>query len=195
MQPKQQARPIRALLLPLSRRKSRPRRPCPSRFRSPSQSPSRLQSQRWPLRQQSLRDPRLQQLSDAPRHHRRRPGTPQPRRISGTDSPLVKPAETGQRTLATDTEAGFSSPTARRGRHGVPLAARNSPLTRGKRHESSRSPSPSASSPDPVGARGPGARPSRRDEAFLVWFHYGDSRHHYAPSAYERTRGLFAVIS
>ena len=194
-QPKQQARPIRALLLPLSRRKSRPRRPWPSRFRSQFRSPSRLQSQRSPLRQQSLRDPRPQQLSDAQRRPRHRLATPQPRRISGTDSPLVKPAETGQRTPATDTEVGFSSPTVPVGRHGVPLAARNSPLTHGKRHESSRSSSPSVSSPDPVGARGPGARPSRRDEAFLVWFRYGDSRHHCATSAYERSRGRFAVIS
>ena len=195
MQPKQQALPIRASLLPLSRLKIRPRQPWPSRFRSPS----RLRSQRWPLRQQWLRvghRPRPQQRPrDVPPHRRYRLATPQPRRISGTASPPAKPAETGQRIPATDTAADFSSPIAPHGQHGAPLAARNSPLTHGKQAESSRSSSPSVFSPDPVGARGPGARPSRRDEAFLVWFRYGDSRHHCAPSACERSRGRFAVIS
>ena len=189
---KQQALPIRASLLPLSRPKIRPRQPWPSRFRSQS----RLQSQRWPLRQQSLRvghRPPQQQPRDVPRHHRHRPATPLPRRISGTNSPPVKPAGTGQRIPVTDTEVDFSSPTVPTGRHGAPLAARNSPLTRGKRHESSRSSSPSVFLPEPVGARGPGARPSRRDEAFLVCFRYDDSRHYHSASAGDDDRGSFAV--
>ena len=170
MQLKQQALPIRASLLPLLRRKIRPRQPWPSRFRSPS----RLQSQRWPLRQQSLRvghrPPPPQQPRDASPRRRHQPAMPQPRRISGTASPLVKPAETGQRTPATDTAADFSSPTVPDGQHGAPLAARNFPLTHGKRAGSSRSSSPSVFSPDPVGARGPGARPTKPDESFLVCF-------------------------
>lgn len=184
MQVKRQALPIRASSLPLCRRKTRPRQPWLSRFRSPS----RLPSQRWPLRQRSLPvapRPPQQRLRDAPRHHRHRLATPLPRRISGTDSPLVKPAETGQRTPATDTEVGFSSPTVPAGRHGVPLAARNSPLTHGKRHESSRSSSPSVFSPDPVGARGPGARPTNPDESFLVCFRFNESLHHRALFACE----------
>ena len=158
MQPKQQALPIRASLLPLSRLKTRPRQPWPLRFRSPS----RLRSQRWPLRQQSLRvghrPPPPRQPRDAPLHRRYRPATPQPRRISGTASPPAKPAETGQRIPATDTAADFSSPTVPDGQHGAPSAARNSPLTHGKRHESSRSSSASEFSLVRVGTRGPGAR-------------------------------------
>ena len=44
-----------------------------------------------------------------------------------------------------------------------------------------------------VGARGPGARPSRRDEAFLVCFQYDDSRHYHSASAGDDDRGSFAV--
>jgi hypothetical protein len=50
------------------------------------------------------------------------------------------------------------------------LAARNSPLTHGKRAGSSRSSSPSEFSLVPVGTRGPGARPTKPDESFLVRF-------------------------
>ncbi len=187
MQSKRLALRIRASLLSLSRPKIRPRQPWPSR--------SRLQSPRWPLRQQSPRAGQRppQPLSHASRLHRHRPGTPRPRRIAGTASRPAKPVETGQRTLATDTEVDFSSPTDPDGRHGAPLVARNSPLIHGKRHESSRSLSPSVFLPEPVGAHGPGARLSRRDEAFLVCFRYDDSRHHHAASAGDDDRGSFAV--
>ena len=198
MQVNRQVLPIRASSLPLCPRKTRPRQPWRSRFRSRFRSPSQLQSQRWLLRQRSLPvapRPPQQRLRDVPRRHRHRLATPLPRRISGTDSPLVKPAETGQRTPATDTGVGFSSPTTPTGRHGVPLAARNSPLTHGKRHESSRSSSPSVFSPDPVGARGPGARPTNPDESFLVCFRFNESLHLRALFACERCRGRFAVIA
>ena len=194
MQPKQQAQLIRASLLPLSRPKIRPRQPWRSRFRSQS----RLQSQRWPLRPRLLPDERRpppQQLRDAPRHHQHQPGTPQRRRVSGIALRSVKPVETGQRIPVTDTAAGSNSRTVRSGRHGAPLVAKNSPLTRGKRHESSRSSSPNVFSPTPGGARGPGARLTKPDESFLVCFRFNESLHHRALSACERCRRRFAVIA
>ena len=197
-QVKQQAPPTRASLLPLSRPKIRPRQPWRSRFRSRFRSPSPLQSQRWPLRQQSLpaeRRPPQQQLRNAPRHHQHQPGTPQRRRVSGIALRSVKPVETGQRTPVTDTAADSSSPMVPDGRHGAPLVARNSPLTRGKRHASSRSLSPNVFSPAPGGARGLGARPTKPDESFLVCFRFNESLHHRALSACERCRRRFAVIA
>lgn len=194
MQPKQQAQLIRASLLPLSRPKIRPRQQWRSRFRSQS----RLQSQRWPLRPRLLsvgRRPPPPQRRDAPRHHQHQPGAPQRRRVSGIALRSVKPVETGQRTPVTDTAADSSSPTVPDGRHGVPLVARNSLLTRGKRHESSRSSSPNVFSPAPGGARGLGARASKQDHAFSVCFRFNESHHLHAASTGEGCRRRFAVIA
>ncbi len=132
---------------------------------------------------------------DALRHHQHQPGTPQRRRVSGIALRSVKPVETGQRIPVTDTAADSSSPTVPDGRHGVPLVARNSPLTRGKRHESSRSSSPNVFSPAPGGARGLGARASKQDQAFSVCFRFGESHHLHAASTGEGCRRRVAVIA